>query len=133
MRAKAPRATVLLTVAATLGFGASAGADVEVVQVKTELKFLEVDRTDFMTFTGAIKARTPCRDDRTALLWYKPTEDAVPQKLASDRTNRKGRFEFELASAAQAGLYAATLKTIFEREDETKFVCKRVPAVFVSF
>jgi hypothetical protein len=110
-----------------------AGADVKTVQVKAQVKFLEVNRDTFMEFTAKIAARPPCRGDRRANLWYKPDEDAEPEKVGSDRSNRKGRFTFELDEMAIAGLYAIQLPKDVEREDGTKFVCKAVKPVFYRY
>lgn len=112
---------------------APAGAGLKTVQVQTKVKFLEVNRSTFLEFTAKIAAQKPCRDDRRGSLWYKPTEDATPEKIATDDSNRKGAFVFELDEMAIAGLYALQVRKGVEREDEAKFVCGAVKPVFYSF
>src|SRR5262245_62261135 len=72
-----------------------AGADVKPKQIHTQVRFLEVNRTTFREFTGQIKAGFPCKDDRLVNLTYKPDESATPQKLGTDETNKKGKFDID--------------------------------------
>jgi hypothetical protein len=119
----------LLSVALVAG----AGADTPPKQITTEVRFLEVNRETFREFTGQIAARLPCRDDRDVTLWYKPSAESSPQRLGTDETNRKGRFDIDLSSQAIAGLYAVSVRKEVEKEDDDKFVCKLARPVFVQF
>jgi hypothetical protein len=123
-------ASAVLTVAFV---GGAVALDKGIPQIATEVRFLEVNRDTFREFTGKIGARTPCWDDRRATLWYKPSETSTPQKLGTDKTNRKGAFDIDLASQAVAGLYAVSIAKAFESEDGDKFLCRPVRPVFVSF
>jgi hypothetical protein len=131
-------ATASLVTALSTGLAATAAADVEVKQVKTEVKLLEVNRTTFMEFTGKLGSQKQCLDDRLVTLWYMPTEGSPAQKLGTDRTNKKGRFDIDLASPAVMGLYAATAKKdvdFAEVGDDLliKSICKGNRPVFKSF
>ncbi len=128
-RLAVPAVAALAFAAAT----APAGAGVKTIQVQTKVKFLEVNRTTFREFTAKIAAQKPCRDDRSGSLWYKPSEDAAPERIATDSSNRKGAFVFELDEMAIAGLYALQVGKSVEREDETKWACKGVKPVFYNF
>jgi hypothetical protein len=123
-------AAVVLSVALPTGAGA---LDIPTKQVKTEVRFLEVNRETFREFTGKIAARTPCRDDRRVTLWYKPSETSTPQKLGTDKTNRKGAFDIDLENRAVAGLYGVSVAKGVERDDGVKYLCLAVRPVFVSF
>src|SRR5687767_3046580 len=103
-------AAATLVAALSVGLAATAAADTRTVQVKTEVKILEVNKTTFMEFTGRIGTQRPCRDDRLATLWYKPNEQSPPQKLGTDKTNRKGFFDIDLDSPAVMGQYAVSVK-----------------------
>ncbi|MBM3666590.1 MAG: hypothetical protein FJW90_03765 [Actinobacteria bacterium] len=92
-----------------------------------------MNRSTFLEFTAKIAAQKPCRDDRSGSLWYKPSEDAAPERIATDRSNRKGAFVFTLDEMAMAGLYALQVGKSVEREDETRWACKGVKPVFYSF
>ena len=129
--------TALLVAALTIGLAAVASADTNVRQVKTQVKLLEVNRTTFMEFTGKIASQNLCLGDRAVTLWYRPDEASPPQKLGTDRTNKKGAFDIDLSSPAVMGHYAATvLKDVefLEIEGEhTKLTCKGVRPIFRSF
>jgi hypothetical protein len=112
---------------------AGAGADTSPKQITTEVRFLEVNRETFREFTGLIAARQPCRDDRDVVLWYKPSAESSPQRLGTDETNRKGKFDIDLSSQAIAGLYAVSVRTQVETVDDGKFVCRLARPVFVQF
>jgi hypothetical protein len=136
-RIRLPAAASLVT-ALCIGLAGTAAAETEVKQVKTEVKLLEVNRTTFMEFTGKIASSKACRDDRLVTLWYKPSEGAQPQRLGSDRTNRKGAFDIDLASPAVMGHYAATVKKDVDflevgDDDFLKSICKGARPIFRQF
>jgi hypothetical protein len=133
MRSRRFLVALALVPAALAVAGTPAGAKTKTVQIQTEVRFLQVDRNTFREFTAKIAARKPCRDDRQGSLWYKPTEDAAPQRIDTDRSNRKGAFLFELDDVAIAGLYAIRVSRATEREDDAKFICGPVKGIFYSF
>lgn len=131
-------AAALLVAALSVGLAATAGAETRVKQVKTEVKILEVNRTTFMEFTGKIGSSKACLDDRSVTLWYKPNEASPPQKLGTDKTNRKGAFDIDLSSPAIMGHYAATVKKdvdFAEVGDDllVKSICKGAAPIFRQF
>ena len=131
------RTKLLAAVVAVLSVGlpATAGADQDTKQVKTEVRLLEVNRTTFMEFTGKIGSQKPCVGDRLVTLWYMPSEGSPAQKLGTDRTNKKGRFDIDLSSPAVMGFYAAAVKKATEdgNDEFDEFLCKGVRGAFVRF
>ena len=127
-----------LVAALSIGLAATAGADTQVKQVQTEVKFLEVDRTTFMQFRGKLDVGAPCKDDRLVTLWYKPNESSPPQKMGTDKTNRKGAFTIELSTLATMGLYAASVKKDIDLDelgdgDFLKFICRTARPIYRHF
>lgn len=126
-------AAPLLAALALAAAAAPAGADLKQVKIKTEVRFLEVNTETYEEFGAKIAARKPCREDRRGSLWYKPAEDAHPERIATDRSNRKGVFDFDLSEPAVAGLYAIQVRKDVEHKHGTRIVCEPVLPLFSSF
>jgi hypothetical protein len=120
-----------------LGAAAPASADVKVVQVKTQVRFLEVNRMTYMDFSGAISTKKTCRDERDVNLFYEATPTATPQLVGTATTDKAGAFLVQLSSPAVAGYYGAEIEldidVVRHGHDKTKFRCKPRPATFYSF
>lgn len=123
--------------AACLLIPAPASADVKVRQVKTEVRFLEVNLQTYRDFSGRIASKKICRDDRDVELFYKPTASSPAQRLGDADTDKSGAFLIALPSPAQAGLYSVQLELDIEivnkGDDKIKFRCRPVTTAFVSF
>ena len=120
-----------------LGVAAPAGAHTKVVQVKTEVRFLEVNRMTYRDFSGAISTKKTCRDERDVNLFYEATPTASPQLVGTATTDKSGAFLVNLSSPALMGYYGAEIEldidVVRHGDDKTKFRCKPRPAIFYSF